>query len=152
MIVPKGDFSMNGGFAWFLVFWACVLIGFLAIGGFFMMRKFLKVLPKADGKSKLDWQNYYIEESRSLWTDESKKMLEQLVSPVPSPFRDIARNTIAARIAQLALDRKAAEITEAHCIEGYILATPKRDHKFLVQFLQDNQIDFSTYRHLLSNS
>ena len=47
---------------WFMntiAFWTLVLLGSMCIGGFFMMRKFLKVLPKADGKSKLDWQNYW---------------------------------------------------------------------------------------------
>lgn len=46
--------------------------GFHVYRRFFMFRKFLKVLPKADGKSKLDWQNYWVERSRSLWSDESK--------------------------------------------------------------------------------
>ena len=31
--------------------------------------QFLKVLPQRDGKSKLDWQNYWVERSRSMWTD-----------------------------------------------------------------------------------
>lgn len=42
-----------------------------------MFRKFLKVLPKADGKSKLDWQNYWVERSRPLWSDEMKAFLDQ---------------------------------------------------------------------------
>lgn len=60
---------------WFMntiAFWTFLLLGSMCIGGFFMMRKFLKVLPKADGKSKLDWQNYWVETSRHLWTDEAK--------------------------------------------------------------------------------
>jgi hypothetical protein len=36
------------------------------IVGFFMFRKFLKRLPKEDGRSELDWQDYYIEKSRHL--------------------------------------------------------------------------------------
>lgn len=55
--------------------------GCMCIGGFFMFRKFLKVLPKADGKSKLDWQNYWVERSRLLWNDEMKAVLDQLVQP-----------------------------------------------------------------------
>lgn len=137
-------------FMWGIGFWSVVMVIFMAIGGYFMFRKFLKTLPQRDGKSKLDWQNYWVERSRPLWTDESKAMLEKLVSPVPSAFRDIARHTIAAKIGQLAVESGATQITEALCIEGYILATPKRDHRSLINFLEKNQIDYSAYRHLLN--
>lgn len=137
-------------FMWMIGFWAIVMVIFMAIGGFFMFRKFLKVLPQQDGKSKLDWQNYWVERSRPLWTDESKNMLEKLVSPVPSAFRDIARHSIAAKIGQIAVESGASEITEKICIEGYILATPKRDHRSLINFLEKNQIDYSAFRHLLN--
>lgn len=139
----------SGSFMTFLLFWACVLLFFMAVGGYFMFRKFLKVLPMADGKSKLDWQNHYIEASRHLWTEQSKAFLEKLVEPVPKPFRDIARHSIAAKIGQVALEKGASEVTEEHCIEGYILATPKRDHKSLISFLKKNNIDYSRYEHLL---
>lgn len=139
----------SSGFMMFLLFWGFVLLFFMSIGGFFMFRKFMKVLPKADGKSKLDWQNHYVEASRHLWTDDSKAFLEKLVSPVPNAFRDIARHSIAARIGQVALEQGADHVTEQHCIEGYILATPKRDYKSLVSFLEKNDIDYSPYRHLL---
>src|SRR5438067_473506 len=106
------------GFMWFILFWVVVMVVFMGIGGFFMFRKFLKVLPKADGKSKLDWQNHYVDTSRHLWTDDSKEFLNQLVAPVPSPFRDIAKHSIAARIGQVALEAGASEVTRSHCIEG----------------------------------
>lgn len=115
-----------------------------------MFRKFLKVLPKADGKSKLDWQNYYVEQSRHLWTDESKAFLDLLVSPVPKAFRDIAKHSIAAKIGEIALEKQVSEITKELCIEGYILATPKRDHRSLISFLDRKGIDYSSYKHLLS--
>lgn len=134
---------------WSAFFWGFVMLAFMTIGGFFMFRKFLKVLPKADGKSKLDWQNYYVEQSRHLWTEESKALLAQLVEPVPAAFRDIAKHTIAAKIGELALEENAPEVTEAHCIKGYILATPRRDYKWLTAFLDKNGIDYSAYRHLL---
>ncbi|WP_127589084.1 DUF2621 family protein [Paenibacillus koleovorans] len=132
-----------------LIFWAFVLLFFMSVGGFFMFRKFLKVLPKADGKSKLDWQNHYVDSSRHMWTEASKSFLELLVSPVPGPFRDIARHSIAARIGQVALEAGASEVTQQHCIEGYILATPKRDHASLIRFLEKQQIDYGAYKHLL---
>lgn len=137
-------------FMLFLIFWGFVLLLFMSVGGFFMFRKFMKVLPKADGKSKLDWQNHYVEASRHLWTDSSKAFLEKLVSPVPGPFRDIARHSIAAKIGEVALEKGVSEVTEQICIEGYILATPKRDHKSLISFLEKNGIDYTPYRNLLN--
>ncbi|PZE20800.1 DUF2621 domain-containing protein [Paenibacillus xerothermodurans] len=141
---------MNSAFMWFIFFWVFVLITFMSIGGYFMFRKFLKVLPMRDGKSKLDWQNHYVESSRHLWTDESKRFLDLLVDPVPTPFRDIARHSIAAKIGQVALENNASEITQDHCIQGYILATPRRDYNSLTSYLDKKQIDYSAYRHLLS--
>ncbi|OAS17174.1 DUF2621 domain-containing protein [Paenibacillus oryzisoli] len=140
----------NDFFMWFIIFWVCVLLLFMSIGGYFMFRKFIKVLPKEDGKSKLDWQNHYVDTSRHLWTAESKAFLDQLVSPVPTAFRDIAKHSIAARIGQVALEAHANEVTREHCIEGYILATPKRDYRSLTSFLEKQQIDYSAFKHLLN--
>ncbi|EXX89655.1 hypothetical protein BG53_14520 [Paenibacillus darwinianus] len=142
--------SWNGGFIYLIVFWAAVMVVFMSIGGFFMFRKFMKVLPMRDGKSKLDWQNYWVERSRPLWTDDSKAFLDQLVSPVPQAFRDIAKHSIAARIGQVAIESNASEVTRAHCIEGYILATPARDYRSLTIFLDKNNIDYSPYKHMLN--
>ncbi|MDQ0903999.1 DUF2621 domain-containing protein [Paenibacillus sp. V4I7] len=139
----------NDFFMWFIIFWVCVLLLFMSIGGYFMFRKFLKVLPKEDGKSKLDWQNHYVDSSRHLWTEDSKRFLDQLVSPVPTAFRDIAKHSIAARIGQVALEAHASEVTRDHCIQGYILATPRRDYKSLTSFLEKQQIDYSAHQHLL---
>jgi hypothetical protein len=140
----------NDFFMYFIIFWVCVLLAFMSIGGFFMFRKFIKVLPKEDGKSKLDWQNHYVDTSRHLWTADSKAFLDQLVSPVPTAFRDIAKHSIAARIGQVALEANANEVTRDHCIEGYILATPKRDYRSLTSFLEKQKIDYSAYKHLLN--
>ncbi|NOV00188.1 DUF2621 domain-containing protein [Paenibacillus planticolens] len=141
---------VNNYFMWFIIFWVFVLLFFMSVGGFFMFRKFLKVLPKEDGKSKLDWQNHYVDNSRHLWTEDSKAFLDQLVSPVPTAFRDIAKHSIAARIGQVALEANANEVTREHCIEGYILATPRRDYRSLTSFLEKEQIDYSAYKHLLN--
>lgn len=137
-------------FMYFIVFWAIVMIVFMAIGGYFMFRKFLKVLPKKDGKSTLDWQNYWVERSRNMWTDDAKVLLDELVSPVPGPFRDIAKHSIAAKIAQVAIESGSAEVTRDHCIEGYIIATPKRDYNSLISFLNKQQIDYAKYDHLFN--
>lgn len=137
-----------GWFSYFILLWGIFLIITISIGGFFMFRKFLKRLPKEDGKSELDWQDYYIEQTRHLWNDEEKELLEELVSPVPELFRDVAKAKIAGKIGELALKEKAGAIDRDLIIRGYIMATPKRDHKFLVKRLKEKNIDHSTYQEL----
>ena len=141
---------LTGWFLWFILFWVVFLLTAMSIGGFFMFRKFLKRLPKEDGMSELDWQDYYIEQTRHLWADKEKALLEDLVKPVPELFRDVARQKIAGKIGELALKEKAASITEDLVIRGYIIATPKRDHKFLITALKEKQVDLTPYEHLLS--
>jgi hypothetical protein len=121
-----------------------------AIGGYFMFRKFLKRLPKEDGKSILDWQEYYINETLHLWNDDQKKLLNELVAPVPELFRDVAKGKIAGKIGELAVEEKASIITEDLIIRGYIIATPKRDHKWLIKTLKQKEIDLKPYQQLLA--
>jgi len=139
--------QLSPWFMWFIVFWGAVLIFLMAIGGFFMFRKFLKSLPKADGKSILDWQNYYIEQTRHLWNEEQRQFLDELVAPVPPLFRDVAKQKIAGKIGELAYKRNAKTLTEALIIEGYIKATPKKDHKFLRKTLIKHNVDLTPYEH-----
>ncbi len=100
--------------------------------------------------SILDWEEHYINKTRHLWNDEQKQLLEELVSPVPELFRDVAKSKIAGKIGELALQEKASQITQDLIIKGYIIATPKRDHKFLVKKLQEKEIDYSNYQSLLT--
>ncbi|HJV16081.1 MAG TPA: DUF2621 domain-containing protein [Bacillales bacterium] len=139
---------LHGWFLWFILFWTAFLIVSSAIGGFFMFRKFLKKIPKADGKSDMDWEEHFVNESRHLWHDEEKALLEDLVSPVPELFRDVARHKIAGKIGEIALKEKAPKITEDLVIKGYIQATPKRDHKFLRKKLLEKNIDTAPFEHL----
>jgi hypothetical protein len=139
---------LHGWFLWFILIWIVFLITSFGIGGYFMFRKFLKKMPKEDGKSIMDWEEYYVNESRHLWGAEEKALLEDLVSPVPELFRDVARHKIAGKIGELALKENAAKITEELVIRGYIQATPKRDHKFLRKKLFENKIDVAPYEHL----
>ncbi|MBI0576758.1 DUF2621 domain-containing protein [Neobacillus cucumis] len=139
---------LHGWFLWFILFWVVFLITSFGIGGFFMFRKFLKKMPKEDGKSVMDWEEFYVNESRHLWGDEEKVLLEDLVSPVPELFRDVARHKIAGKIGEIALKENAPKITEELVIRGYIQATPKRDHKFLRKKLFENRIDVAPYEHL----
>ncbi|MFG6120747.1 DUF2621 domain-containing protein [Thalassobacillus sp. B23F22_16] len=140
---------MSGGFALFIVGWAVIMIVLLAIGGFFMFRKFLKRLPKEDGKSDMDWEEYYLEETKHMWGEQERQLLEELVAPVPELFRDIARQKIASKIGETALKKNKSRITEDVIVEGYIIATPKRDHKFLIKTLEEKNIDLTPYRYLL---
>ncbi|MCG3088731.1 DUF2621 domain-containing protein [Sporosarcina cyprini] len=139
---------MQDWFMWFIVFWCIVLVGLFGIGGYFMFRKFLKVFPKADGKSTLDWEEHYVNESLHLWNEDSKKLLNELVSPVPELFRDVAKQKIASKIGQIALEDRAKTIDFDHIIRGYIVATPKRDHKFLIKKLTSMEVDMKPYEHL----
>ncbi|WP_026566608.1 DUF2621 domain-containing protein [Bacillus sp. UNC41MFS5] len=139
---------LHGWFLWFILFWVFFLVGSFAIGGFFMFRKFLKKMPKEDGKSVMDWEEHYVNESRHLWGLEEKDLLEDLVSPVPELFRDVARHKIAGKIGEIALKEKAPKITQDLVIRGYIQATPKRDHKFLRKKLFENRIDVAPFEHL----
>ena len=137
---------------YFVIFWGFFLIGLLAIGGYFMFRKFLKQLPKQDGKSEMDWQIYYIEKTKHMWKEQDKEFLNELVSPVPELFRDVAKQTIASKIGELALKKNKKEITKDLIIEGYIIGTPKRDHKFLRKKLHEKGIDIAQYEHLFELS
>ncbi|MGN9865325.1 DUF2621 family protein [Bacillus swezeyi] len=139
---------LEGWFLWLMLAWIITMIVLLSIGGFFMFRKFLKRLPKEDGKSELDWQDYYIEQTRHLWKEEEKELLEELVSPVPELFRDIARAKIAGKIGELALQEKARTINQDLIVKGYIMATPKKDHKFLLKRLRQKNIDHTPYQEL----
>ncbi|MEK4030067.1 MULTISPECIES: DUF2621 domain-containing protein [Bacillaceae] len=139
---------LQGWFSYFILLWVIILVGSFAIGGFFMFRKFLKRLPKADGKSDMDWEEYYVDQTRSMWKKPEKELLEELVSPVPELFRDVARQKIAGKIGELALKEKAGKITQDLVIRGYIIATPKRDHKFLRKKLNEMKMDLTPYEHL----
>lgn len=136
---------LEGWFLWFILFWVVVLITLMAIGGYFMFRKFLKALPKQDGKSDLDWEAYYVDQTIHLWSDEQKALLNELVEPVPEIFRPVAKQKIAGRIGQLAMEEKADAISQELLIRGYILATPKRDHKFLRKKMDELKIDLAPY-------
>jgi hypothetical protein len=140
--------KLDGWFLWFILFWVVFLVTMMSIGGFFMFRKFLKRLPKEDGKSELDWEEHYLRLTIGLWKDEEKALLEELVKPVPELFRDVARQKIAGTIGKLALEEKAKAITQELVVRGYIIATPKRDHKFLLKTLHEQKIDVSPYQQL----
>ena len=139
---------LEGWFLWFILFWIVILFGSFAIGGFFMFRKFLKKMPKEDGKSDMDWEEYYVDQTIHLWQQQEKELLSDLVSPVPELFRDVAKHKIAGKIGELALKEKAKQIDQDIVIRGYIIATPKRDHKFLRKKLEEKQIKLDSYEHL----
>ena len=138
---------LSGWFSWFILIWVFFLVFAFAVGGYFMFRKFLKSMPKKDGKSDLDWELYYVEKTLHLWDEEQKKLLDELVSPVPELFRQTAKQKIAGKIGELALKEKANKMTLDLIIRGYITATPKRDHKFLRKKLAELKINIEPYEH-----
>ncbi|MCP8616418.1 DUF2621 domain-containing protein [Salirhabdus salicampi] len=140
---------MSDLFMFFIIIWSFIMLGLLTIGGYFMFRKFLKRLPKEDGKSIIDWEEYYVNETIHLWGEPEKQLLNELVEPVPQLFRDVAKQKIASKIGELALKRNVDYISQDIIIEGYIKATPKRDHKFLIQTLLEKNIDIQPYEALL---
>ena len=139
---------LEGWFLWFILFWIVILLGSFAIGGFFMFRKFLKKMPKVDGMSDMDWEEYYVNHTIELWSQKEKELLADLVDPVPELFRDVAKHKIAGKIGELALNEKAGKIDQDLVIRGYIMATPKRDHKYLRKKLAEKQIELTPYEHL----
>ena len=77
---------------------------------------------------------------------------ERLISgfggSVPELFCDVAKHKIAGKIGELALKEKADMIDQDLVIRGYIMATPKRDYKFLRKKLAEKQIELTPYEHL----
>ncbi len=139
--------ALEGWFLWFILFWVVVLVGLFAIGGYFMFRKFLKSIPKKDGLSDLNWEEYYVGKTIHLWGDHEKELLNELVQPVPDLFRPVAKQKIAGRIGQILMEEKVTKMEHEHIIRGYIQATPKRDHKFLRKKLDELDIDVTPYEH-----
>lgn len=151
MITKESWVILNLIYEYFIILWGFFLIGFLGIGGFFMFRKFLKQLPKQDGRSEMDWQRHYISKTKHMWQQEELDLLEEFVQPVPELFRDVARESISSKIGEVALLKESNIITRDILIEGYIVGTPKRDHKFLRKTLKEKDIDvtpFEEYFHL----
>lgn len=109
----------------------------------------------AKGRWKVDFglaRSLHRKKTLHLWDSEQKQLLNDLVEPVPELFRDVAKGKIAGKIGEIALEEKAKTLTQDHIIRGYILATPKRDHKFLIKKLKEKEIDMTPYRHLLESS
>ncbi len=58
----------------------------------------------------MDWEEFYIEETKHMWGDREKELLADLVSPVPELFRDVARQKIAGKIGEVALRKKRKQL------------------------------------------
>ena len=123
--------ELDSWFLWMMIFWVFVLGGLFAIGGYFIeaARKLSSRIPLV--VRILDWEEYYVDKSLHLCGDQAKSLLNELVTPVPDLFRPIAKQKIAGKVGQIALEENATSIEQDHIIRGYIQATPKRDHKFL---------------------
>ena len=69
-----------------------------------------------------------------------------------APFRNysvtLPNRKSVQRSVKLQLEDRAKKIDFDHIIRGYILATPKRDHKFLRKKLDSMKIDITPYERL----
>ena len=73
-----------------------------------------------------------------------KLLLNELVVPVPELFRPVAKQKIAGKIGEIALEENAKKIDSDLIIRGYIQATPKRDHKFLRKKMAEMEDRFNS--------
>src|SRR5699024_7390943 len=135
-----------------IILWGFLLIGIMAIGGFFMFRKFVKQLPKEGGKSAMDWEEYYMNKTVHKLEGNEKLLLEELVLPVPELFRDVAKQKRAIKNSENSLKKKQDIITQEILNVEYIIATPKRDHKFLRKKLHQKNIDVTPYEQFFHQS
>ena len=60
------------------------------------------------------------------------------------------KEKIAGKIGELAISEKVNKIDRDLIIRGYILASPKRDHKFLRKKMNEMNIDTAPYEQLFS--
>src|SRR5699024_7793223 len=124
-------------YEYFIILWGFFLVGFLGIGGFCMFRTFIKPLPNEAGISEMDWPRYYRSTTKHMWPHEELDLLGALVQPDRELFRDVERQSIASKIGEIALLKERDVITRDILIEGYIIGTPKKDHKFLRKTLKE---------------
>src|SRR5690625_7832426 len=87
-----------------------------------------------------------------MWHEPELELLDEFVAPVPELFRDVAKQTIAGKIGEVALAKNTDVITQDIIIEGYIIGTPKRDHRFLRKLLKEKEIDVTPYEQFFSLS
>ena len=80
----------------------------------------------------------------------NKALMVKAAKGITGRFSDVARHKIAGKIGELALKDKAGDITEDLVIRGYIIATPKRDHKFVQKKLAERKVNMVPYEHLFS--
>lgn len=85
----------------------------------------------------------------SIWTEEAKKLLDELVKPIPVFVRPMARKSIEKQIEDVA---STDEITKDDVIHGYIVASPGKMQKRAVAMLKSQKIDLTPYEHLLEST
>ncbi|AUD13876.1 DUF2621 domain-containing protein [Planococcus sp. MB-3u-03] len=96
----------------------------------FYVPKFLKSMPKEDGLSDLNWEEYYVEK-RSTYGEPKKRALERIGTAGAGPFPPGGETENRGAHRRDPAGGKAKKMELQHIIRGYIQATPKRDHKFL---------------------
>src|SRR5699024_3636720 len=96
---------------YFIIFWGFLLIGLMAIGGFFMFRKFLKMLHIEDGKSMMDWEILYMEKTKQCWKKNKNNCIEKIVFLVQNLFKDVPQKKFARKIGKVQLKKNEPKLT-----------------------------------------
>lgn len=85
----------------------------------------------------------------SMWSDEAKSLLDELVKPIPVFVRPMARKSIEKKIEEVATTE---EITKEDVIRGYIVASPGKMQQRAVAMLKSQKIDLTPYEDLLETT
>jgi hypothetical protein len=86
------------------------------------------------------------------YTDQSKSLLEELLSPIPFFARPMAKKMIEKQIFAEAQKAGRETVTEEDVLRGYIIAGAKKeaDRDRIKKFLTDKGYDISQYEDLLA--
>ncbi|ARU59684.1 hypothetical protein CBW65_00475 [Tumebacillus avium] len=86
------------------------------------------------------------------YTDQSKQLLDELLSPIPFFARPMAKKMIEKQIFAEAQQAGHDTVSEEDVLRGYIIAGAKKeaDRDRMKQFLTDKGYDLSKYQDLLA--
>ncbi|ASS74553.1 hypothetical protein CIG75_05775 [Tumebacillus algifaecis] len=86
------------------------------------------------------------------YTDQSKQLLDELLSPIPFFARPMAKKMIEKQIFAEAQQAGHETVTEEDVLRGYIIAGAKKeaDRDRIKKFLTEKGYDLSKYEDLLA--
>lgn len=83
------------------------------------------------------------------YTTETKKLLDELVSPIPFLFRSAAKKMIDKKIREVAAEKGHEQIDQDTVLRGYLLASQGKDMERVKSVLVGKGIDLSPYQDLI---